>query len=273
MTTKQTEIMENDFDYIDDEKSRRIIELLTPKHLNHTMKLKKVPRKNTGFMKWSRISAVAAVTVIVLLTGVYLMQPETAQAMPSTSKEILACAIRAIRNSGSISLEFDAYINSADPDGVVCSPSGALTRCRYRCLQSEDETIQRVDFDFDSIEVCNIYVNDSVYMWKGKELLYKGIKENPTGLKGLIKLENVLERYADYNDIEIRNGECTTTLRHESRIEGGTLIIEGEFDNRTGLIKSCRNMYVYNGTAYPIVESRRMELDIPISREELLMTP
>ena len=262
--------MEKDFDYSNDEKSRKIIECLTPKYLNHTMTLKKIPAKSNSRIRLIKISSIAATVIIAFTIGLNLLQPDSARAMPPTSKEILTKAIKAMKELKSISLEFDARINSATPDYAECSPSGELAKCRYVCLQDGKDIIQRVDFDFDTIKVCNIYVNDTVYMWKDKELLYKGIKESPTGLKSIVKIENVLNKFSDYEDIKIEESESTTTLRHEATIEGGSLIITGCFDKKTGLLSSCKNYLIYEGANYPIVESTKMEYDIPIDKEDIL---
>lgn len=263
--------MNKDFNCINDEKERKIIELLTPKHLHHTMKLKKADQRNKKLIWLIQASAIAATIAILLIMGFNPLRPNTAYASPMSSKEIITHAIKAIREVSTISLEFDTRVNSASPDYVECSSTGQPAKCKYRCIQNEENIIQRVDIDFDSIKVCNIFVNDSVYMWKNKELLYKGIKKSPTGLKGLIKMENVLEKFSDYKDIKIENNEHSTTLRHETSIEGGTLIIEGHFDNATGLLNSCRNLFLYNGIKFPIVESTKMEYNIPIKEEELLI--
>ena len=265
--------MEKDFDYINDEKEQRIIEMLTPKHLNHTMKLKKIPRKNrtTGWLK--QLSAIAAMIAIAFFIGVHLLQPDSAYSMPATSKEILMNTIKAIRELGSISMEFDARIQSVTPDYADCNTTGTPAKCRYRCIQNEEDVIQRIDFDFDSIKICNIYVNDSVFMWKDKELLYKGMKESPTGLKGLTKIENILEKFSDYKDIKLEERENITTLKHEASIEGGTLVTEGKFNSRTGLLNYCRIFFVYEGHTFPIAESKKMEYNTTITKEELLNIP
>lgn len=265
--------MEKDFDYMDDEKSRKVIELLTPVHLNHTMKLKKMPRKNRTVNLWTRISAVAAIVVIAVFAGANLLQPDSAYSMPATSKEILANAIKAIRELNSISLEFDARIQTVTPDYAECSSTGTPAKCKYRFIQDKEDIIQRLDFDFDSIKVCNIYVNDSVYIWQGKELLYKGIKETPTGLKNIVKMENVLKKFADCTDIKMEKEEGCVTLRHETAVEGGTLVTLGSFDNKSGLLNSCSNFFVYEGVTFPIVESTKMEYNIPISKEQMLLVP
>ena len=262
--------MEKDFDYSNDEKSRKIIECLTPKYLNHTMTLKKIPAKSNSRIRLIKISSIAATVIIAFTIGLNLLQPDSARAMPPTSKEILTKAIKAMKELKSISLEFDARINSATPDYAECSPSGELAKCRYVCLQDGKDIIQRVDFDFDTIKVCNIYVNDTVYMWKDKELLYKGIKESPTGLKSMVKIENVLNKFSDYKDIKIEESESTTTLQHEATIEGGILITIGCFDKRTGLLNSCKNIYVHKGTNFPIAESTKMEYNTPIDKEDIL---
>ncbi len=264
--------MEKDFDSID-EKSRKIIELLTPKHFNHTMELKKTGRKHSAFTLWKHLTAAAAIIVITLFMGTKLLQPDSAYSMPATSKEILANAIKAIRELKSVSLEFNARIQSVTPDYAECSSGGTPAKCRYRLIQDKEEIIQRLDFDFDSIKVSNIYVNDSVYIWQDKELLYKGVKENPTGLKSIVKIENVLKKISDCNDIKMEKGERATTLKHETAIEGGTLVTVGTFDNRTGLLESCSNFFVYEGATFPIVESTKMEYNIPISKEEMLISP
>ena len=66
--------MEKDFDYISDEKEMKIIEMLTPKHLEYTMKLKKIPRKNrtVGWLK--QLSAIAAMIAIVFFIFYLLTQ-------------------------------------------------------------------------------------------------------------------------------------------------------------------------------------------------------
>ena len=263
--------MNKDFNCINDKKERKIIELLTPKHLHHTMKLKKADQRNKKLIWLIQASAIAAAIAILLIMGFNPLRPNVANASPMSSKDIITHAIKAIREVSTICLEFDARVNSASPDYVECSSTGEPAKCKYRCIQSEGNIIQRVDIDFDSIKVCNIFVNDSDYMWKNKELLYKGIKKSPTGLKGLIKMENVLEKFSDYTDIKIENNEHNSTLRHETSIEGGTLIIEGHFDNATGLLNSCRNLFLYNGVSYPIVESTKMEYNTPISAGELLI--
>lgn len=262
--------MEKDFDYISDKKEIKIIEMLTPKHLEHTMKLKKIPRKNRAVGWLKQLSAIAAMIAIVFFIGAHLLQPDSAYSMPATSKEILENAIKAIKELKSISLEFNARIQTVTPDYAECSSAGTPAKCRYRLIQDKKDIIQRLDFDFDSIKVCNIYVNDSVYIWQNKELLYQGVKESPTGLKSIVKIENVLERFSDYNDIKIEKGERITTLKHEATIEGGTLVIVGSFDNRTGLLESCSNFFVYEGATFPIVESTKMEYDSPITKEEML---
>ena len=262
--------MEKDFDYINDEKEQKIIEMLTPKHLEHTMKLKRVPRKNrtVGWLK--QLSAIAAMIAIAFFIGAHLLQPDSAYSMPATSKEILTNTIKAIRELSSISMEFDARIQTVTPDHADCSNTGTPAKCRYRYIQDKENVIQRIDFDFDSIKICNIYVNDTVFMWKDKELLYKGIKESPTGLKGLTKIENILEKFSDYKDIKLEEKENITTLKHEAFIEGGTLVTEGEFDSRTGLLDYCRVFFVHGGYSFPIVESKKMEYNIPITKEEML---
>ena len=262
--------MEKDFDNMYDKDSRKIIELLTPKHLNHSMKLDRLPRKGNKSLMMIRIASIAATVAIVFTIAYNLLQPYSAKAMPVTSKEILTKAIKAIRELKSISLEFDARISSVSPDYAECSSGGELAKCRYVCIQDEKDVIQRVDINFDTIKVCNIYVNDTVYMWKDKELLYKGIKESPTGLKSIVKIENVLNKFSDYENIKIEESESTTTLRHEATIEGGSLIIMGCFDNKSGLLIWCKNYYVYEGMNLPIVESTKMEYDIPIAKEDLL---
>ncbi len=262
--------MEKDFDNMYDKDSRKIIELLTPKHLNHSMKLDRLPRKGNKSLMMIRIASIAATVAIVFTIAYNLLQPYSAKAMPVTSKEILTKAIKAIRELKSISLEFDARISSVSPDYAECSSGGELAKCRYVCIQDEKDVIQRVDINFDTIKVCNIYVNDTVYMWKDKELLYKGIKKSPTGLKSIVKMENVLDKFSDYKDIVIEKSEKETTLRHEAAIEGGNLITMGCFDNKSGLLIWCKNYYVYEGMNLPIVESTKMEYDIPIAKEDLL---
>ncbi len=262
--------MENDFDNTYDNQSRKIIELLTPKYLNHSMKLNRLPRKGNKSLIMIKIASIAATVAIVFTFAYNLLQPYSAKAMPVTSKEILTKAIKAIRELRSISLEFDAHISSVSPDYAECSSGGELAKCRYICVQDEKNIIQRVDINFDTIKICNIYVNDTVYMWKDKELLYKGIKKSPTGLKSIVKIENVLEKFSVYKNIVIEKSEEETTLRHEATIEGGNLITIGCFDNKTGLLNSCKNYYIYEGTNYPIVESTKMEYDIPIEKEDIM---
>ena len=253
-----------------EQKNREIIEMLTPKHLEHTMKLKRIPRKSrtAGWLK--QLSAIAAMIAIAFFIGAHLLRPDSAYSMPATSKEILTNTIKAIRELSSISMEFDALIQSVTPDHADCSTTGTPAKCRYRYIQDKEDVIQRIDFDFDSIKICNIYVNDTVFMWKNKELLYKGIKESPTGLKGLTKIENILEKFSDYKDIKLEEKENITTLKHEAFIEGGTLVTEGKFDSRTGLLDYCRVFFVHGGYSFPIVESKKMEYNIPITKEEML---
>ena len=265
--------MEKDFDFMNDEKSLKVIEILTPKHLDHAISLKKVSRKKHGFSIFVQISAIAAMVLVVLVIGLKLFQPHSIYAMPSTSREVLTNAINAIKELKSISLEFDARIQSVTPDYAECSNTGTPAKCRYRCLQEEGIVLQRVDFDFDSIKICNIYVNDTVYMYKDNELLYKGIKEMPTGLKSLVKIQNVLEKFSDYEDIRMDTEKDVTTLRSETKVEGGILVTEGSFDNRTGLLNSCRNFYVYEGVSFPIAESTKAEYNIPIVKEDILHIP
>ena len=265
--------MEKDFDYTNDEAGRKIIDMLTPKYLTYTMKLKNVARRNHAVVMWKKISAIAAIVTIVAFIGINLFQPNSAYSMPATSKEVLTNAIKAVRELKSISLEFDARIQSVTPDYAECSSGGTPTKCKYRYILDEGDIIQRVDFDFDSIKVCNIYINDTVYMWKDKELLYNGIKESPTGLKGIVKMENVLKKFSDYNDIKLENKEEITILRHKTSINGGTLVTEGCFDNKTGLLNSCKNFFVCNDTVYPIAESVKMEYNVPIDKNEMLFIP
>ncbi len=265
--------MEKDFDYTNDENSRKIIEMLTPKHLTHTMKLKKVVHRNSTVFMWKKVTAIAAIITIAAFVGINLIQPDSAYSMPVTSKEVLTNAIKAVRELKSISLEFDACIQSVTPDYAECSTGGTPAKCKYRYILDQENIIQRIDFDFDSIKVCNIYINDTVYMWKDKELLYKGIKESPTGLKGIVKMENVLKKFSDYNDIKLEKKEGATILRHEAAIEGGTLVTEGCFDNKTGLLNSCKNFFMHDGVAYPIAKSIKMEYNIPINKEEMLLIP
>ena len=265
--------MEKDFDYIIDEKEQKIIEMLTPKHLEHTMKLKRIPRKSrtAGWLK--QLSAIAAMIAIAFFIGAHLLRPDSAYSMPATSKEILTNTIKAIRELSSISMEFDARIQTVTPDHADCSTTGTPAKCRYRYIQDKENVIQRIDFDFDSIKICNIYVNDTVFMWKDKELLYKGMKESPTGLKGLTKIENILEKFSDYEDIKLEERENITTLKHEASIEGGTLVTEGKFNSRTGLLNYCRIFFVYEGHTFPIAESKKMEYNTTITKEELLNIP
>ena len=95
----------------------------------------------------------------------------------------------------------------------------------------------------------------------------------PTGLKSLVKIQNVLEKFSDYEDIRMEREKDVTTLKCETDVEGGILVTEGCFDNRTGLLNSCRNFYVYEGVNFPIVESTRAEYNIPIVKEDILHIP
>ena len=135
--------MEKDFDYINDEKEQKIIEMLTPKHLEYTMKLKKIPRKNrtVGWLK--QLSAIAAMIAIVFFIGAHLLQPGSAYSMPATSKEILSNTIKAIRELSSISMEFDARIQTVTPDHADCSTTGTPAKCRYRYIQGVKFTKHR----------------------------------------------------------------------------------------------------------------------------------
>ena len=63
--------MEKDFDYINDEVGRKIIDMLTPKYLTYTMKLKNVARRNHAVVMWKKISAIAAI-ITILLTSLVL---------------------------------------------------------------------------------------------------------------------------------------------------------------------------------------------------------
>ena len=76
--------MEKDFDYSNDEKSRKIIECLTPKYLNHTMTLKKIPAKSSSTSRLIKISSIAATVIIAFTIGLNLLQPDSARAMPPT---------------------------------------------------------------------------------------------------------------------------------------------------------------------------------------------
>ena len=63
--------MEKDFDYNNDEMGRKIIECLTPKYLNRTMMLKKIPAKSNSTSRLIKISSIAA-TVIIVFTMMFV---------------------------------------------------------------------------------------------------------------------------------------------------------------------------------------------------------
>ena len=83
----------------------------------------------------------------------------------------------------------------------------------------------------------------------------------------------MLKKFSDYNDIKLENKEEITILRHKTSINGGTLVTEGCFDNKTGLLNSCKNFFVCNDTVYPIAESVKMEYNVPIDKNEMLFIP
>lgn len=263
-----------------DEKENRVIELLTPKHLTCDIELVKQRAKNRRKRFLTRIAGIAAMLAVVAIIS-YTLSSTKANAAQSSPEQILARAIESLKQVRSCDLMFDARIASATTDHLECTPWHNIAKLRYRLLKRlhDEGYIQRVDMDWDSIKVSNIYINDSVFMWKNGELLHEGTMKSPNGIKSTLQLEDIFKKFMNVKNIEIITLKGDSTLvSHRidtcvQEIGNFSIIQKGIFDNTTGHAVHYRNSFSYSqGDSLiniDMILSRSMQYNIPMTEQEI----